>query len=460
MIPVGAFKNKGIAVFGLGESGIVSAEALMAGGAAVHAWDDSETGRAKAADAGIPLDDLYRSDWSAIDSLVLSPGVPLTHPEPHEVVSRAQKAGRPIIGDIELFARVRGALPGHSVVAVTGTNGKSTTTALIAHIVNACGGQACACGNIGVPILACDPLDAGGVYVIEMSSFQIDLTTSLEPEVAVLLNLSPDHIDRHGSFENYVAVKQRLLESQAVEGVAIVGVDEQHGADTVALLRAAGRHHVVPISGHQKVPGGVYVVGGRLIDDIDGAERFVSDLADCPALPGFHNWQNAAAAYSAARALGFEPDAIAASFRTFSGLAHRLEAVGTVRGIRFINDSKATNAVAAAGALAGFEHIHWIAGGQAKEGGIASLAPWFSHIKRAYLIGDAMDAFADQLEGHVPYLKCSTLAAAFEAAAISAAEPEVVLLSPACASYDQFANFAERGEAFAQLVRDWRERRP
>lgn len=460
MIPLGAFNQKGIAVFGLGDSGIVSAEALAAGGALVHAWDDAEAGRKKAAQKNIPLDDLYDADWSAIDALVLSPGVPLTHPKPHEIVLRAQEAGRPIIGDIELFARVRGDLPEHSVVAVTGTNGKSTTTALIAHIVDACGGQAYACGNIGAPILAGEALDARGVYVIEMSSFQIDLTSSLKPEIAVLLNFSPDHIDRHGSFENYVAVKRRLLESQNVEGVAVVGVDDLQGIETVALLRAAGRHHVVPISCREIVPGGVYVSDGRLIDDLDGGGAVVCDLNECPALPGFHNWQNAAAAYSAARALGLAPKAIAASFQTFSGLAHRLETVGTARGVRFINDSKATNAVAAAGALAGFEHIHWIVGGQAKDGGIASLAPWFSHIERAYLIGDASEAFADELEGHVPYVKCGTLAAAFEAAALSAVESQVVLLSPACASYDQFANFVERGNAFTQLVANWQEHHP
>lgn len=459
MIPVGVFKDQSVAVFGLGESGIASAEALIAGGALVSAWDDGEPGRLAAQRRNIPLAEPAQTDWSTHKALVLSPGIPLTHPKPHPVVERANSAHCPVIGDIELFARARTLLPGHAVVAVTGTNGKSTTTALIAHLIDACGGKAAACGNIGEPILAIDPLPAGGVYVIEMSSYQIDLTAGLSPEIAILLNLSPDHIDRHGSLENYAASKRRLLEMQASNGTAIVGIDDAHGRETAARLMAAGQHHVVPISGREPAKGGVWVADGRLIDDLAGEAATVVDLASSPPLQGFHNWQNAAAAYAAVRTLGVEAGEIARAFAGFPGLSHRLELITTIGGVTFINDSKATNADAAAGALAGFDNIHWIAGGIPKEGGIADLEPWFDHVKRAYLIGEASDQFAEQLSGRVDFLRCENLSRAFEAAAENARGTDVVLLSPACASQDQFANFVERGNAFRQLVEDLMERR-
>lgn len=459
MIPVDVFKDQGVAVFGLGDSGIAAAEALVAGGAQVSAWDDGAPGRAAATQHGISLMEPDQTDWAAQKALVLSPGIPLTHPQPHRVVQLASGADCPIVGDIELFARMRATLPDHAVVAVTGTNGKSTTTALIEHLIDACGGVATACGNIGEPILTIDPLPAGGVYVIEMSSYQIDLTTSLSPEIAILLNLSPDHIDRHGSFENYAASKRRLLEKQAADGTAIVGVDDAHGRETVERLKAAGRHHVIPISARSPAKGGVWVDNGKLIDDLSGEAMQIADLTGCPALQGFHNWQNAAAAYAAARTLGIDVGAIAGAFAGFPGLAHRLELIATVDGVKFVNDSKATNADAAAGALAGFSNIHWIAGGVSKEGGIADLEPWFSHVEKAYLIGEASALFAEQLDGKVDILQCETLGQAFDAAAESAKADDVVLLSPACASQDQFANFVERGNAFRALVNSLQERR-
>lgn len=459
MIPVDVFKDQGVAVFGLGDSGIAAAEALLAGGAQVSAWDDGEPGRTAAKQRQISLREPAQTDWAAQAALVLSPGIPLTHPRPHPVVQLARGADCPIIGDIELFARMRATLPDHSVVAVTGTNGKSTTTALIAHLIDACGGQACACGNIGDPILAIDPLSVGGVYVIEMSSYQIDLTASLSPEIAILLNLSPDHIDRHGSLENYAASKRRLIESQAADGTAIIGIDDAHGRETVERLRAAGRHHIVPISARGPAKGGVWVADGQLIDDLTGEAAPIVDLAGSPALQGFHNWQNAAAAYAATRTLGIDAEAIARAFASFPGLAHRLELIATIGGVKFINDSKATNADAAAGALAGFDNIHWIAGGIPKEGGIADLKPWFGHVERAYLIGEASDLFAEQLTGQVDFSRCESLSRAFEAAAENARPSDVVMLSPACASQDQFANFVERGDAFRKLVEDLKERR-
>ena len=458
MIPVDVFKDQSVAVFGLGDSGISAAEALIAGGAIVSAWDDGETGKASAEQRGVPLAASERIDWTAQKALVLSPGIPLTHPQPHPVVEMAGRADCPIIGDIELFARTRATLTDHSVVAVTGTNGKSTTTALIAHLVDACGREATACGNIGEPILSINPLPAGGVYVIEMSSYQIDLTTSLLPQIAILLNLSPDHIDRHGTFENYAASKRCLLEAQAADGTAIVGIDDDHGCETIDRLRAAGRHHVIPISAKGAAKGGVWVDGGQLIDDLLGEAVQVANLAASSALQGFHNWQNAAAAYAATRVLGIEAEAVAQTFASFPGLPHRLELIATVNGVKFINDSKATNADAAAGALAGFSNIHWITGGISKKGGIAELELWFNHVKKAYLIGESGNLFAEQLADKVDFLTCETLSSAFTSAVENAQPDDVVLLSPACASQDQFTNFVERGNVFRNLVSDLQRR--
>jgi UDP-N-acetylmuramoylalanine--D-glutamate ligase len=451
MIPVTAYQDRAVAVFGLARSGIAAARALMAGGASVTAWDDGPKGRDAAQAAGVTLADPATLDWSRQAALVLSPGVPLTHPQPHPVVVSATAAGCPVIGDIDLFAQAEPSLPRHDVAVITGTNGKSTTTALLAHLVEACGGTSVACGNIGTPILDLAPLPENGVYVIEMSSYQIDLTAHLKPGVAILLNTTPDHLDRHGDMANYVAIKRRIFGWQGPEGVAIVGVDDDHGPVAVEQLRQAGRK-VVPVTVTGRAADGISVDEAALYDAELSGEPILS-LTGIESLRGRHNWQNAAAAYAAARALGFAPAAIAAGLRSFPGLAHRMEVVATVRGVRYVNDSKATNADATERALDSFERVHWIAGGKAKDGGIDSLAPWFPRVARAYLIGEAQEAFASVLEAAgVSVERCGTLDNAVISAARHAGEGDVVLLSPACASFDQYPNFEVRGDRFRALV--------
>ena len=441
-----------VAVFGLARSGLAAARALAAGGADVRAWDDDPARRAAAASAGIPLADLYAADWGEIDALVLSPGVPLRFPEPHEVVRLAQVRGAEILGDVELFARAR--LPAR-VVAITGTNGKSTTTALVLALLRACGFEAVLGANFGEPVLALPMLEAEGIYVLELSSYQIALTTSLAADVAVLLNLSPDHLARHGSMAGYIAAKKRLFEMQTVDGAAIIGVDDADSRAVFAHLAALGRD-VTPVSGSTAVDGGIYVERGVLYDARDGAPRAIVDLA-AARLRGEHNHQNAAAAFAAATALGCDEVRAAAALLAFPGLAHRMEAVAKIGGVQFINDSKATNVDAAARALGSFDNIYWIAGGRPKEQGIAALAHLFPRIRHAFLIGEAEDAFADALAGQVAVTRAGTLpravSLAFAAARDSGVADAVVLLSPACASFDQFTDFEARGDAFRDLAR-------
>jgi len=453
MIVAESFSARPVAVFGLGRSGLSAARSLLAGGAEVRAWDDDGERRDEAEAAGVPLVDLYAGGWDRVAALVLSPGVPLTHPQPHALVGRARAASAEVIGDIELFARARPSAP---VVAVTGTNGKSTTVALIGHLLQACGREAQVGGNFGQPALSLSPLGSGGAYVLELSSYQIDLSPSFAADVAVLLNLSPDHLDRHGGMAGYVAVKRRVFAGQGCDQWAVVGIDDEPSLATYAELKEAGRKRLLPISGVAEVDGGVYVVGGVLHDASNGGAIALADLAEAPALPGVHNWQNAAAAYAAARALGLERHQIAPAFASFPGLAHRMERVAEIGGVRFINDSKATNAAAAARALACCERIYWIVGGRPKDGGITALEPYFGRIARAYLIGEAAIEFSATLEGKVSYTIAGELEAAVAAAHRDALAEggagAVVLLSPACASFDQFRDFEARGDAFRELV--------
>lgn len=447
------YRDRTVAVMGLGRSGIASAKALAASGAEVWAWDDDTESRARASAEGVPLVDLMACDWRVPKALVLSPGIPFLHPMPHPVAALARSAGCEILGDIELLARAKGAA---RICGVTGTNGKSTTTALIGHILKESGVHTEIGGNLGEPALALQPLSADGVYVLELSSFQLDLAESLAADVAVLLNISPDHLYRHGGLEGYIHSKRRIFRNQTPAQTAIIGVDDQYTASIIRELKANGGARVVPVSGEHDAEGGVYASGGRLYDDMDGAKVPVLELTDAPRLPGVHNAQNAAAAYAAARALGLERTAIAATIKTFPGLAHRQELVAVINSVRYINDSKATNADAAAKALSCYRNIYWIAGGQPKEGGIEILAPFFSHIAHAFLIGEAEAEFAATLDGHVPYSRCGDLAMAVARAnELAAAEQRVdavVLLSPACASFDQWENFEARGEGFKKLV--------
>ncbi|ACL55535.1 UDP-N-acetylmuramoyl-L-alanine--D-glutamate ligase [Methylobacterium nodulans] len=450
MTPSTTFAGRTLALFGLGGSGLATALSLQAGGARVVACDDNPERMAAAEAEGVATADLRGADWAEFAALLLAPGVPFTHPEPHWTVKRAASAGVPVIGDIELFCRERATTaPDAPFVAITGTNGKSTTTALIAHVLRETGHDVQMGGNIGTAILSLAPPAPGRVHVIEMSSFQIDLTPTLKPSVGVLLNITPDHLDRHGDMANYAGIKERLIASS---DHAVIGVDDDY-------TRAIAARHAGPLTRvhvGETAPGpGILARHGVLIDGCTEPPSPVADLTGIPSLRGSHNWQNAGIAYAVARALGVAPDAFAQALRSFPGLPHRMEEVGRRGSVLFINDSKATNADSTEKALAAFPRVHWILGGKPKEGGIASLAPYFPRIAHAYLIGAASDAFAATLEGHAPVSRCGTLEAAVAQAAEDAAhEPEaVVLLSPACASYDQFRSFEDRGDQFRAMVR-------
>lgn len=451
MIPITRFTARTVAIFGLARSGLSAALALNAGGAKVLGWDDNHVAREAAAAIGVKLSNPQIDDWSGVAAIILSPGVPLTHPKPHRLVDWAKARNIPIIGDVELFI---GEQPNARIVGVTGTNGKSTTTALIGHLLAETGRKVQVGGNIGTPVLDLEPLSADGTYVLEMSSFQIDLTPSWRGDVAVLLNITPDHLDRHGSIDGYVAVKRRIFVAQRPNDVAVIGVDDEYCRAIAADLKAEDVRTVVLISTQQQLKQGLSVIDGRLYEG--GIE--LADISDLPTLRGQHNWQNAAAAFAAGRALGLMSSEIIAGLATFPGLPHRMEEVGNIGGVAFVNDSKATNADAAAKALACYDHAYWIAGGRPKEGGIAGLSALFPRIRHAFLIGEAADEFAAVLKGKVPVTMSGTLDRAVSdaaAAALGAPEHEaVVLFSPACASFDQFRDYEHRGQTFRRLVED------
>ena len=432
MIVSAAWRGKRFAVLGLARSGIASVRALLAGGAEVLAWDDNDARWKEARtlateDEGLFIDDF--TDWGGfeVEGLVLSPGVPLnTLP----LASEAREMGVPIIGDIELFAQARGELPPHKVVGITGTNGKSTTTALIHHILESAGVPARLGGNIGLPILGQEPLPEGGVYVLELSSYQIDLTQSLDCEVAVLLNITPDHLDRYDGFDAYAGSKARLFAMQSRGHAAIIGIgDEASQAVAKQVTRS-----------------------GRAEDVTKIAPGFCMDQSRWPALQGPHNAQNALAAIAACEALGVDQASIDRGLESFPGLPHRMERVATRNGVLFVNDSKATNAESTAPALAAFPRIHWILGGKAKTADLDACRPGFPHIVRAYAIGEATEMFAEILKDAMPVERSGTLAEAVRAAAANAVAGEVVLLSPACASFDQFRDYEDRGDQFRAAV--------
>lgn len=467
MIAAKTFANKTVALFGLGGSGIATALALRAGGAKVVAWDDNPDSVAKlmtsakapnslgidSQDLGIETQNLRESAWDGFDAFVLSPGVPLTHPKPHWTVDLAHAAGVEIIGDIELFVRERKRqAPDAPFIAITGTNGKSTTTALIAHVLKSAGRDTQLGGNIGTAVMTLDEPTPEKFYVVECSSYQIDLAPSLNPSAGILLNLTPDHLDRHGDMAHYAEVKTRLV---AGSDVAIIGVDDHYCSDIADRLEGDGRN-VVRISKQTPIANGYFAEGSQLIEAKAGKHRMVADLAGIGSLRGQHNAQNALAAFAALRAVGLGYQEIKAGFRSFPGLAHRMEQVGKLGRVLFVNDSKATNAEAAAPALSSFPRIYWIAGGLPKEGGISALSEFFPRIAKAYFVGEAASQFAAVLGEQAPYEISGTIEAAVQHAARDAAkdgatEP-VVLLSPACASFDQFQNFEKRGDAFRQAV--------
>jgi UDP-N-acetylmuramoylalanine--D-glutamate ligase len=453
MIPARSFSGKRVALFGLGGSGIATALALKEGGADVLAWDDNPDSVAKAAGEGIPTGDLRAADWPGFASFVLSPGVPLTHPKPHWTVELARGAGVEIIGDVELFCRERALqAPDAPFIAITGTNGKSTTTALTSHILKSAGRDAQMGGNIGRAVMTLDPPKPDRYYVVECSSYQIDLAPSIDPTAGILLNLTPDHLDRHGTMQHYAAIKERLV---AGSDTAIVGVDDSYCLQIADRLERVGKH-VIRISKRLPLTDGYFADGTNLMEAEHGRYSRIGFLEGIGSLRGQHNAQNALAAVAACLKVGLDLGEIQSGLESFPGLAHRMEQVGKKDHVLFVNDSKATNADAAAPALSSFPRIYWIAGGLPKEGGIESLRGYFPRIAKAYLIGEAAPAFSATLGEAVPYEISGTLAAAVEHAAKDAAADAtgevVVLLSPACASFDQFKNFEVRGESFRQAV--------
>jgi UDP-N-acetylmuramoylalanine--D-glutamate ligase len=453
MTPVTTFAGRTVALFGLGGSGLVTALALKEGGAHVVACDDNPAKNVEAEAKGIETGDLRLADWSRFSALVLSPGVPLTHPEPHWSAKLAQEAGIEIIGDIELFCRERAKIaPDAPFIAITGTNGKSTTTALIAHILRAAGRDVQMGGNIGTAILSLEPPSDERIHVIECSSFQIDLAPSLAPTIGVLLNISPDHLDRHGTMENYAAIKERLIVKASK---AVIGSDDDRCRD-IAKHMANVERVIIRVGLTDREAGSVHAQGNRIFANREGRPVEIADLTGIGSLRGDHNAQNATAAIAAALLCGVDAEIIQGALNSFPGLPHRMEEVARRGETLFINDSKATNADSAEKALKSFDDILWILGGKSKEGGIAGLKAYFPKIRKAYLIGAASEEFAATLGDAVPYEICGTLDRAVEQASQDAAardDETVVLLSPACASYDQYPNFEIRGNRFRELVK-------
>ena len=458
MIPVRVFAGRRVGVLGLGRSGLAAARALRAGEATPVCWDDGEAARAKAEAEGFEVAELARGrEMGALAALIVSPGIPHLFPEAHSAIRAAWAAGVPVDNDVGLFFQALGVVGTEaSVVAVTGSNGKSTTTALIAHILEAAGRAVQMGGNIGRGVLDLDPPQDGSVVVLELSSYQIELARALAPDIAVFLNLSADHLDRHGGMGGYFAAKRRLFEAGAPERV-VIGVDDDYGRFLANAALEPGEEvgaRVIEIANTAKLRGegwSVFMNRRFLTEWRRGKQVAGVDMADAPALQGTHNHQNACAAWAVARALGLGPRLIEPALASFAGLPHRMERVGTVRGVLCVNDSKATNADAAEKALATYERVRWIAGGRPKAGGIAALAPLMERVVKTYLIGEAEEAFAAQL-GPAAHARCATLEAAVTQALAEAEPGEVLLLSPAAASFDQFASFEARGDAFRALI--------
>lgn len=462
MIPVCGLKGARVAVLGLGRSGLSAAHALRAGGAEVLAWDDNAPARAAAeAEGFVPVDLRREGALEGAAALIVSPGIPHLYPAPNRVVAAAWAAGVPVDNDIGLFFRSLAIAEWEAfdttprVIAVTGSNGKSTTAALIHHVLQASGRESQLAGNIGRGVLDLDPPGDGGVVVLELSSYQTDLARALTPDIAVFTNLSPDHLDRHGGLGGYFAAKRRLF-AEGGPDRAIIGVDEEEGRFLAnQLSEGPTDDRVIRISAGAKLSGpgwAVFARKGFLAEWRKGRQVASLDLRSIAGLPGAHNHQNACAAYAAARCLGIAPREIGSAFRSFTGLPHRSQMVAEADGVRFVNDSKATNAASAAMALAAFPRIRWICGGLAKEGGLEAVAPHLGHVVKAYVIGREAATFALQL-GEVPHEVCLTMARAVARAAEEAAPGEVVLLAPAAASFDQYDNFEKRGEDFIAEVR-------
>lgn len=441
-------KNKPIAVLGLGRSGLSVFDACQAAGIATVLWDDGENMRKAALDKGAVVEDFTQGDFSRFSCLCMAPGIPLTHPAPHPAVLAAKAAGIEVLGDMELFHRAK---PDGKTIGITGTNGKSTTTALIGHIIASAGIECAVGGNIGEAVLGLPDLSSGGIYVLELSSYQLDLMGSFSVDIPVLINISPDHLDRHGGMEGYIAAKERIFRGR---GVGIIGVDDDGSAGIFARQRKENMRRMTPVSCLRPMTQGVFVSAeGELFD----GPHAVIDLNTCPALRGRHNWQNAALAYTACRAAGVATETIKIGLQSFPGLEHRQKIVTSLHHVTYINDSKATNDDAAAMALSTFKNIYWIAGGQDKGGGYDNCQNYLPHVRHAFLIGEDNSAMAAWLDKHgKAYTRCGTMDKAVEAAHVMSQREDLagatVLLSPACASFDQFKSFEQRGDAFTAAV--------
>lgn len=464
MVRLEQYKKKTLAVLGLGTAGQAAIKSLLLGGATVCAWDDQPASRdGFMADLGLSkhghltMQAIENWPWAELEGVVMSPGIPLTHPEPHPVVKLAHKHNVPILGEVDLLYA---ACPEARYIGITGTNGKSTTTALIGHILkqNNCIAEVGA--NFGVPALALRPLDAKGFYVLEMSSYQLDLVDSVIFDAAVMLNISPDHLDRHGGMEGYVHAKKRIFRRQRDKDAAFIGLDDGYCRDIYIDLMREHRPNLFPftVEKHEHVKKRIEVTEEGILRDLSFEGGFTHDLKTVARMKGKHNWQNIAAAYAVARFFGLRPEKIVESVHGFPGLPHRLEVVAALNEVTFLNDSKATNAEAAARALEPFNQIYWIVGGRPKAGGIDALAEYFPNIVHAFLIGEAQEAFAATLEGKVPNTKCGDLETATRKAAemafAASSRGGVVILSPACASFDQWRSYEARGDAFRQYVRE------
>lgn len=434
MITSATFNNRKFALLGLARSGLAAAHSLKAGGAQITAWDNDESARAKARDIAVIADPL-EIDLAGYDGIVVSPGIPINR---HPIAEKARASNVPLIGDIELFAMARTDLPPHRVIGITGTNGKSTTTALVHHLLKSAAFPTRMAGNIGLPILSQAPLSAGGVYVLELSSYQIDITRSLACEAAALINLSPDHLDRYDGYDGYMASKARLFEMQTPKQHSVFGSGDE---DTLRIYRNVLSRRGSDVV-HLADPGSI---GGQ---------------ADWPSLQGPHNLQNVAIAVGLVEALGITEAQWRPALRSFKGLAHRMEIVATRNGVLFVNDSKATNAASTAPALAAYPRVHWIVGGMAKSDNLDECVSSFRHVVKAYTIGEAGPLFTKLLSPHMAVESSEMMGAAVHSAAAQAKPGDVIMLSPACASFDQFKDFEARGDAFRAIVEALPEGQP
>ncbi len=453
MIILDRYKGQKIAVLGLARSGTAAVESLLAGGAQVIAYDDDPLSRQAALRKSIPLADFTQMDWAGISALVLSPGIPHTLPRPHPAVESAKRHNCPIISDISLLMQQQDQA---RYVGITGTNGKSTTTSLIAHIFQKAGLPSEVGGNLGQAALTLKPLGKGGYYVLELSSYQLEIMPQARVNISILLNITPDHLERHGTLDGYAAAKKLIFQNQTREDCAIVGVDDDPCRKIFHSLQQETRQNIIPISVETDLPKGIYVKDGILIDGFFENHKQVLDLRKAASLPGQHNWQNAAASYAATKSAGIAQDVIVKALLGFPGLEHRQKLVGTAQGIKFINDSKATNPEAAAKALACYDNIYWILGGKPKGEDLDACLPYLSKVKSAFLIGQAAEMFHRILSPRLPVMLCGEMEKAVEAAYHAAlqdkAQSAVVLLSPACASFDQFRDFEHRGHMFHDAV--------